>query len=121
MQPPSPDPITTRRTSTEAWGNMVWLADDRDRVRPGLSLARMTVHAGRTSPGHSHPDCTEVIHVLEGSLRQRIDDREYRVDAGETIVIPVGAVHSSTNAGNGDLVVMVAYSTGTRTYRPETA
>lgn len=121
MQTPCPTTLATPRFCNESWGEMIWLADDSSHAGLGLSLARMTVRAGHTSPEHSHPDCTEVIHVLEGRLSQQIDDNEYYLDAGETIVIPVSAVHSSTNAGDCDLVMMVAYSAGTRTYKPEPA
>jgi quercetin dioxygenase-like cupin family protein len=97
---------------------MEWLADDRISPTTGLSLARMTVQAGATSPAHSHPDCTEVIHVLEGEIEQRIGDAVHRIATGATCVVPPGAIHASRAIGPGDAVLIVAYSSGTRTYRP---
>lgn len=102
----------------EPWGAMEWLADDGIRPGTGLSLARMTVRAGEASPIHSHPDCTEVIHVLEGAIEQRIGDDLHRVAAGGTCVVPPGIVHASRALGPDDAVLIVAYSSGSRTYRP---
>jgi quercetin dioxygenase-like cupin family protein len=78
----------------------------------------MTVHAGAVSPAHSHPDCTEVIHVLEGAIEQRIGDRVHHIPAGGTCLVPPGAIHASRAIGPGDAVLIVAYSSGSRTYRP---
>jgi quercetin dioxygenase-like cupin family protein len=97
---------------------MEWLADDGIAPGTGVSLARMTVNAGAISPAHCHPDCTEVIHVLEGEIEQRIGDDRHRIVAGGTCVVPPGAVHASRAVGPDDAVLIVAYSSGSRTYRP---
>ena len=110
--------ILQPRQASEPWGTMEWLADDSLRPGTGLSLARMTVHAGASSPAHSHPDCTEVIHVLEGEIEQRIGDEVHRIATGGTCVVPPGAVHGSRAIGPDDAVLVVAYSSGSRTYHP---
>ena len=110
--------ILPARHARQPWGAMDWLADDRVRPGTGLSLARMTVHAGAVSPAHSHPDCTEVIHVLAGEIEQRIGDAVHRIAAGGTCLVPPGAIHASRALGSGDVILIVAYSSGSRSYRP---
>jgi mannose-6-phosphate isomerase-like protein (cupin superfamily) len=112
------DTILRTRLAREVWGTMEWLADDAIRPGTGLSLARMTVRAGHVSPPHRHPDCTEVIHVLEGVVDQRIGDALVRLEAGATCRIPPGTSHASAAIGPDDAVLIVAYSSGARTYYP---
>jgi len=97
---------------------MQWLMEDAIEARAGLSLARMTVAPGVTSEAHRHPDCTEAVHLLSGRVEQRRGDDWVALAPGETLLIPVGAVHQTRNPGPGPAVLMVAYSSGARTYQP---
>lgn len=105
---------------TEPFGvTMEWLMEDAIDARAGLSLARMTVAPGVTSPAHRHPDCAEAVHVLSGRVEQRRDEAWLPLAAGETLLIPCGALHQTRNPGNEAAVLMVAYSSGARVYLPE--
>ncbi len=95
---------------------MQWLMEDAITPDAGLSLARMAVAPGVTSEAHRHPDCSEAVHLLEGSVEQRCGDDWVRLAAGETLLIPAGAVHQTRNAGPQTAVLMVAYSSGARIY-----
>ena len=98
---------------------MQWLMEDAIDPRAGLSLARMTVAPGVTSPVHRHPDCSEAVHVLCGRIEQRRGGDWLPLKAGETILIPPGALHQTRNVGPEPAELMVAYSTGARVYLPE--
>lgn len=110
--------ILDPRRTVEPWGAMEWLADDSISAGTGLSLARMTIRAGQTSPTHSHPDCTEIIHVLDGAIEARLGDTVTRLRPGQTCLVPPGTVHAATATGPGDAALIVAYSAGARTYDP---
>ena len=97
---------------------MQWLMEDAIDARAGLSLARMTVAPGVTSEAHRHPDCSEAVHVLSGSVEQRRGDDWLPLEAGDTLLIPVGALHQTRNPGPEPAVLMVAYSSGARIYEP---
>lgn len=97
---------------------MQWLMEDAIDARAGLSLARMTVAPGVTSPTHRHPDCSEAVHLLAGRVEQRRGDDWVPLAAGETLLIPPGAVHQTRNPGSEVAVLMVAYSSGARIYEP---
>lgn len=98
---------------------MQWLMEDAIDPCAGLSLARMTVASGVTSPAHRHPDCSEAVHVLAGRIEQRRGDEWLSLAAGETLLIPPGALHQTRNLGPEEAVLMVAYSSGARVYLPE--
>jgi quercetin dioxygenase-like cupin family protein len=97
---------------------MQWLMEDAITPGAGLSLARMTVAPGVTSEAHRHPDCTEAVHLLSGRVEQRRCDDWVSLAAGETLLIPAGAVHQTRNTGPEAAVLMVAYSSGARIYDP---
>lgn len=104
---------------TETLGvTMQWLMEDAITPAAGLSLARMTVAPGVTSQAHRHPDCTEAVHLLSGRVEQRRGDDWISLAAGETLLIPAGAVHQTRNTGPEAAVLMVAYSSGARIYDP---
>lgn len=98
---------------------MTWLMDGDIQADAGLSLARMTIEPGILSEAHRHTNCTEAIHLLEGRIAQRRNDDWIELGAGETILIPVGAVHQTQNIGTETAIIMVAYSSGSRVYEVE--
>lgn len=108
--------MTTDAVSTESWGTMEWLADANTMTGLGLSLARMTVLPNQTSPAHRHPNCNEVIHILAGSIDQRIGDTWTACQTGDTIIAPFGATHQTRCTSTSKAVLMIAYSDDKRTY-----
>ena len=106
------------RQQIEPWGSMDWLVDDELKPGAGLSVARMTLNKDAASPGHRHPNCNEVIHLISSAVELLIDGQPKRLAAGETGFIPAGAAHSLRNVGAGDAVMIVCYSAGSRVYEP---
>ena len=106
------------RQQSEPWGRMDWLVDDALQPGAGLSLARMTLAPAAAAPGHRHPNCNEVIHVVDGSVELTIDGKRHRLDAGDTKFIPAGSAHGMRNAGADAAVMIVCYSAGCRVYEP---
>jgi quercetin dioxygenase-like cupin family protein len=56
--------------------------------------------SGWSLPPHRHREA-ETIHVIAGEFEMEVDGERSQVSAGETIHIPRGAVHASSNAGDG--------------------
>jgi quercetin dioxygenase-like cupin family protein len=97
---------------------MEWLMEDTTDAQAGVSLARMTVEPGAISQAHRHPNCSEVVHLLAGRVQQRLDNHWVTLNAGDTLLIPAGAVHQTRNRGDEQSVLMIAYSSGARIYEP---
>lgn len=61
------------------------------------------------APEHRHPG-EEVAYVLEGTLEYRLDRGPPVVlQAGETLFIPAGVLHSARNVGNGKAAELATY------------
>lgn len=50
-------------------------------------------------PRHRHAATTEAFHVLEGELTVLLDEEEVLLQAGKTVLVEVGRVHSFANQG----------------------
>lgn len=96
---------------------MEWLADDASHPGAGLSLARMTVLPGKTSPAHAHDNCNEVIHVLSGQMEERMGNEWVAAGTGDTLMIIAGTAHQTRCLGGHPVVMMLAYSSGQRNYK----
>ena len=97
---------------------MEWLIDDSLVESAGVSVARMTLAEGMLSEAHRHPNCNEVIHLIDGRIEQRVEAQRYAMAPGDTCFVPRGSLHQSLNLGPGEAVMIVTYSEGQRVYDP---
>lgn len=104
------------RLQESPWGTMHWLVDDALIEGAGLSVARMTLMEGACAERHGHPNCNEVIHLIQGSVEQSVGDERFVMQAGDTVFIARGSPHQSRNVGRGDAIMIVSYSAGDRNY-----
>ena len=64
----------------------------------GFGMFELTVGPGaRVPPPHSHTNNEEVVYVLEGTLRYRVDGDVRDIKAGERMYTPRGSVHAFSN------------------------
>lgn len=78
---------------------------------PGRELVQVRVGFAPAAfaPEHRHPG-EEVAYVLEGTLEYRLDRGPPVVlQAGETLFIPAGVLHSARNVGNGKAAELATY------------
>lgn len=73
-----------------------------------LRLAEIPVsEPGETPRGpHHHSDFEECIFVLSGQGVTQADSGEYRLQAGDTILIPPGEKHLTRNTGSTPLLLL---------------
>jgi quercetin dioxygenase-like cupin family protein len=105
------------RSIAEPWGSMSWLVDAAIAPGAAMSVARMELAPGATSPAHHHPNCDEAITVLAGCVTALVDDREVAMRPGDVCWVPRASRHAVRNDGAVAAVLMLAYSEGRREYR----
>ncbi|KAL6282771.1 hypothetical protein ACE6H2_013700 [Prunus campanulata] len=81
----------------------------------GISIVRIDYAPWGINPPHTHPRATEVLTVLEGSLKVGFvtSNPENRLitkvlQKGDVFVFPVGLVHFQQNVGYGNSVAIAA-------------
>lgn len=98
------------------WGYLNWLASKELTGTEDITVGRVMIKKGMSNPRHCHPNCLEVLYLLEGSLEHTIGDEKVALEAGDTIIIPDGIMHNALNVGNRDAEMIVTYSSGERQF-----
>ncbi len=101
----------------ESWGSLCWLAGKEISDTEGLTVGRVTIRKGMSNPRHSHPNCDEVLYLLQGRLEHSIGKEIVILEAGDTLVIHAGVPHHAASIGEEDADMMVAYSSGIRQFQ----
>ena len=96
------------------WGSIQWLVSGRQLPDSQLTFGHVTIAPGARNTRHYHPNCDEVLFVIEGELDHTLGDEVLHLSPGSTIHIPTGVRHDAVNTGATTARVVVAYSTGDR-------
>ena len=72
------------------------------------------INAGMTNPKHYHPNCDEVLYLLEGEVDHSLGGDVVHLTPGMTMHIPTGMIHNAVNCGTIVARMVIAYSSGDR-------
>ena len=98
----------------QPWGKLEWFASRALGNSTFMTIGIATIHPGQQNPVHRHPNCDEILHVLQGDIINRVGDKEYEMHAGDTVTIPEGIPHNARNIGKEDAVLSITYNTPDR-------
>lgn len=96
------------------WGRLVWMIAGRLGNSATMTMGKCYIDQGSANPRHYHPNCDEVLHVLDGDIEHSLDGDTFRVSAGETLTIPMGCMHNARNIGTDPAVLLIAFSSPDR-------
>jgi quercetin dioxygenase-like cupin family protein len=96
------------------WGRLVWMVAGRLGNSEKMTVGQCYIDGGKANPRHYHPNCDEVLHVLQGEIEHSLNDDSYRMSAGDTVSIPMGTVHNARNLGEEQAVLFIAFSSADR-------
>jgi quercetin dioxygenase-like cupin family protein len=96
------------------WGRLEWMVSGALGNSSRMTVGRCYIRAGAANPRHFHPNCDEVLHVLEGRILHSVGDQTFEMGPGDTVSIPTGAVHNARNVGDSEAVFVIAFSSPDR-------
>lgn len=96
------------------FGRLVWMVSGALGNSTTMTVGRCYIDVGKANPRHYHPNCDEVLHVLQGTIRHSCGDEVVTMTAGDTISIPTGEVHNAENIGDEPVICVIAFSTPDR-------
>jgi oxalate decarboxylase/phosphoglucose isomerase-like protein (cupin superfamily) len=103
-------------TETFDWGIIKWTVTPGDTPDASLTFGEVVLLPGKGHERHNHPEAEEILYVLSGTGEQTVESQDggqpFTVRAGDTIHIPVGVFHSTTNTGWAPLRLLALYSPG---------
>ncbi len=80
------------------WGR--WRVLD---VGDGFAVKRITVEPGGVLSLQFHRYRSEHWFIVQGRARVTLGDREFEIEAGQSVDVPVGTPHRVANVGEGRL------------------
>jgi len=102
------------------WGTLTWYASAKQNNSTDMTIGRCVIKPGQENPLHSHPNCSEVLVVLQGTVMHTIENgEEVELNPGDTITLPADLPHKARNATNSDVVLFIAFSSADRETRGE--
>jgi oxalate decarboxylase/phosphoglucose isomerase-like protein (cupin superfamily) len=100
-------------TQTFEWGQIKWFLTPDATEGTSLTFGEVVLMPGRGHDRHNHPESEEILYVLSGRGEQMVDDTApFPIDPGDTIHIPVGVFHSTTNTSWEPLRLLALYNPG---------
>jgi quercetin dioxygenase-like cupin family protein len=113
-----PGARVTRVSSEDAirfdWGSIQWLVNRELFAGAELTFGYVEIAPGSKNPRHLHPNCDEVLYVLDGRLEHSLGEEVVELEPGAALLIPQGVAHDARNPGPSPARVVVAYSSGDR-------
>ena len=95
------------------WGAIEWLANSALLAGSAMSFGHVVLQAGAANPRHYHPNCQELLFVLEGSVDHEVGGQTVELGSGALLHIPQGTAHQARARDRGAVMVVV-YSTEQR-------
>ena len=96
------------------WGSIQWLISGSQVADSRLTFGYVEILPGQKNAKHDHPNCDEVLYLIEGELQHSLGDERFPLRAGMAIHIPTGVPHDAINSGTSTARMVVAYSTDDR-------
>jgi quercetin dioxygenase-like cupin family protein len=101
----------------ELGGNTITSLAAPSRGADEAALYRVDVPPGGGLPAHRH-DHLDVFTVAAGGGTFHIDDESFELEAGDSAVVPIGAVHH-LEAGDQGATIVVTMLAGTKLMRTD--
>jgi quercetin dioxygenase-like cupin family protein len=84
------------------WGELRWLSNPPTTGAGQLTVIDVSLAPGMGHNFHKHPDQEEVLLIVAGEVEQWIGEEKRILHAGDSAFVPMGVVHASFNAGEGE-------------------
>jgi quercetin dioxygenase-like cupin family protein len=97
------------------WGSITWFVSKDQSNTEALTVGKCIIKPGCANPRHYHPNCEEVLHLLEGAIAHTLaGDERVTMQPGDTITIPPNVIHNALNIGDNDALVLICFSSAER-------
>ncbi len=122
MDIPSIDNQIRRRVGAEAetadFGGVHWAVRAGSPAGAELTVGLATFDAGKSNAEHIHPNCEEVVFVMEGEVEHTLGDQRTTLRAGDLIVVPRNVPHRLMNESAAPVRAYIVFSSPDRQFVP---
>jgi quercetin dioxygenase-like cupin family protein len=107
-------------TVPAAWGGLTWYANRALGNSDALTLGQCVIRPGCHNPLHSHPNCSELLLVVQGRIAHAIEGgATIEMGPGDVMAIPPHVPHNAHNIGETDAILIVVFTSADRETKGE--
>jgi oxalate decarboxylase/phosphoglucose isomerase-like protein (cupin superfamily) len=100
-------------TDTFEWGSIKWTVSPDTVEGARVTVGEVVINPTKGHALHNHPESDEVLHIIDGEGVQTVGDSgEFYVQAGDSVHIPMGVMHSTFNRGWRQMRILAIYAPG---------
>ena len=99
------------------WGWIRWLMNAEIDPQAEMTFGMVYIKPHQENPAHLHPNCNEILHVLEGSCEHLVGEEWVTLKKGDTLRVPQDVPHRARTRDQSCLAV-ITYNTGNRQFVP---
>ncbi|MEZ0296856.1 MAG: cupin domain-containing protein [Candidatus Methylacidiphilales bacterium] len=108
-------PSARAETLAQDWGGLTWFASQSLGNSAEVTVGRCVLLPGQSNPRHYHPNCSEVLVVIQGRIRHTDGDGgTTEMGEGDTVTIAPHVWHQATNIGAQDAVLFIVFTSASR-------
>ncbi len=108
-------PLNSTQIYSFEWGSLTWFANRELGNSTEMTVGRCSLNPGHGNPRHYHPNCSEILVVIQGRIRHTCaDGKEAELGEGDTVTIPPNVWHCATNIGLTEAILFIAFSSAER-------
>jgi quercetin dioxygenase-like cupin family protein len=105
-------------SETTPFGSVHWAVRAGDPEGAETTIGIAVFDAGKGNVEHIHPNCEEVVYVLEGEARHTLGTQETVLRPGDLIVVPRNVPHRLQNDGTTPVRACIIFSSPDRRFEP---
>jgi quercetin dioxygenase-like cupin family protein len=102
------------------FGSVHWVVRAEDPTGAEMTVGVAVFDAGKSNVEHIHPNCEEVVFVLEGEVEHTLGVQRTMLRAGDLIVVPRNVPHHLINGGDKPVRCLIVFSSPDRQFVPVT-
>ncbi len=96
------------------WGRLRWLVNQETADDAEMTVGVCIIEPGERNPEHLHPNCEEILFVIEGECDHTLGDEVVHLTPGMMIRCPGDLPHFAVNTGDAPMRALVCFSTPDR-------
>ncbi|MBV9390869.1 MAG: cupin domain-containing protein [Verrucomicrobia bacterium] len=97
------------------WGGLIWYASGALGNSNEITVGRCKINPGHKNPRHYHPNCTEILVVLQGTIRHTMaDGTEADLEPGDTVTVQPNVWHQATNTADSAALLFIVFTSPDR-------
>ena len=101
-----------------SFGSVQWAVRAGDPAGAETTVGLAVFEPGKGNVEHIHPNCEEVVYLLEGEALHTLGEQQTILRAGDLIVVPRGVPHRLFNDGRAPARACIIFSSPDRQFEP---